>query len=161
MSILISERANIQYEVRMIRSSVQWMNLAFLLFCSKETKHFHTSFYFPLDTVVYVCVCVYVMSQGMCDWWTWTCSIIMPSSAICVIQSGIQLTGYSAHHSWLPPLHLQWHKMTLSAENVWPRKLKKLKKLKKCLLKLKFVYFFLNEKIKINNWKLPEVHWQW
>lgn len=65
--------------------------MSFPLFCIKKTKC--SEFCLPASRDC--CQCV--MSQDVFDWWTWTCSIIMPSSVICVIQSGIQLTGYSTH----------------------------------------------------------------
>lgn len=160
-----TERTNIQYEFRVIKLSVQWANLMFPFLWREiqTTPQVRVSSYLLKQKCIHsyemknrLCVCV--MSQDMCDGWTWTSSIIMPSAVICVIQTGIQLTGNSAQ---LPPA---------SSDTEWPSVLKKygLESSKahlwvrwvKVRLKIVITFLFLNEKIQINNWTLSEVHWQ-
>lgn len=54
-----------------------------------------------------------VRSLAACSVEMWARSIITPGSVICVIQTGIELTGPSTRSCSLPLLHLQQHNVTL------------------------------------------------
>lgn len=80
----------------MISLLAQWTNVSCFI-ARKQSCSTGQCIFLSLKKIKHFCecVCIYVMSKDMCDWWTWTCSIITPSSVICVIQTGIQLTCYS------------------------------------------------------------------
>lgn len=80
----------------MISLSVQWASLMVPRFITWQQEVFHRSVFLPPEKQPYTVVYLWCHRTCECDWWTWTCTIIMPSSVICVIRAGIQLTGSSA-----------------------------------------------------------------